>query len=481
MYKLLVWGLTVLSVYSLVLSLLKLNGLDFLESFSTLLVLLVSGILFHFVFSKLWSSSTNIDSTIISLLILFLIVAPMQKSVGITNLQGYLLPIILSFCVVASKYILQLNKVHIWNPVVFALVVNGFLLDGFNMWQIGSKYMFIPVCIFAYLIIRKQRLAYLFFIYISIALATSMIFNVENALTFLFIKNFFISGPSIFFASVMLTEPSTLPDSRNRRYFYAAFVGLLSNISVSHSSPEVALFIANIFSYFTSFRKRIFLKFVEKKEIGANTFEFVFSPNEAVRFMAGQYGELTVPHKNVDTRGMRRYFTIASAPQDRYIKFGVRFTAKDGSSFKRALMNLKEGEEVILNSINGEFILPENKAQNVVFIAGGIGITPFLSFEREEKFQNDKRKMTLFNLNKSELDITCREELKMCELDGVKIVNIVGNFLTEENIRNNVDVTLDNKYYLSGPPKMVEVYESLLRKIGIKNSKIMTDYFPGYN
>ena len=488
MYKLLVYGLSALSIYSLFLSLLKLNGLNFLNSLFTLLILLISGILFHFIFANIWKAPANLDSTLISLLIVFLIVAPMQNGADILNPQGYLLPIILSLLIVGSKYILQLNKVHIWNPAIFALVINALFLGGFNMWQVGSAYMFIPVSIFAFLILRKQKLCYLFSIYIFVALVVSLIINFSLDT----IKLFFISGPSIFFASVMLTEPTTLPDSRNRKYIYTVFVALLANIPFSVSSfpelstsPELALFFANIFSYFTSFRKRIFLKLVEKKDIGVNTFEFIFEPDQKVKFISGQYGELTVPHKSPDNRGMRRYFTIASAPQDKYVKFGIRFVDKNSSavssSFKTTLMNLKEGETILLNSISGEFILPKTKDENIVFIAGGIGITPFMSYVRSEQMQKEKRKMTLFNLNKTELDISCKEELRMCEYDGVKIVNVVGVYLTEETIKANVDVKENNKYYISGPVKMVEMYEDMLLKMGIPRSKIMTDYFPGYN
>ncbi len=490
MYKLLVWGLSALSCYSLVLSILKLNGLPILNSIFTLFVLIISGLFFQHIFSKLWNAPSNIDSTIISILIVFLIVAPVENAFDILSPQGYLLPIILSFCVVASKYLLQLNKTHIWNPAVFAIIINSFFLNGFNIWQVGSIYMFVPVCVFAYLILRKQKLFYLFFTYLFFSLIISGLFNLENVLTISFLKSFFLSSPIIFFASVMLTEPTTLPDRKYKRYIYAFFVSIVANTPFSLSffpalstSPEIALFIANIFSYFTSFRKRIILRFVENRKIAENTYEFIFNPDQKVNFVAGQYAELTLQHKNADTRGIRRYFTIASAPIDKYIKFGIRISPKDGSSFKKALLNLKENESVLMSSISGDFVLSQNKNDNIVCIAGGIGVTPFIAFLKSDK--NLSNRLTLFNFNKTEVDISYREELKMLEFDGVKIINILGSFLTQEILSAHLDLSkekIDNyRFYISGPPKMVENYEAILVNMGIKTSKIMTDYFPGYN
>jgi ferredoxin-NADP reductase len=82
--------------------------------------------------------------------------------------------------------------------------------------------------------------------------------------------------------------------------------------------------------------------------------------------------------RNSDSRGNRRYFTIASAPADDTVRLGVRL-APNGSAFKRGLAQVQPGDEIVASQLAGNFTLPRNKQRKLAVIAGGTGITPFRS------------------------------------------------------------------------------------------------------
>src|SRR6185312_2239781 len=81
-------------------------------------------------------------------------------------------------------------------------------------------------------------------------------------------------------------------------------------------------------------------------------------------------------------RGNRRYFTIASAPTEELTRLGVKFSA-GGSAFKRELAELRQGDTIVASQLAGSFTLPRDPRRKLVFIVGGIGITPFLSMLKE--------------------------------------------------------------------------------------------------
>ena len=178
----------------------------------------------------------------------------------------------------------------------------------------------------------------------------------------------------------MLTEPLTMPPTRTSRILYGAIVGLLFTSIIRLGSfyftPELALLVGNIFVYVVSPKGRFMLTLIEKNEIVAGTLEFVFTPDKPLTFRPGQYLEWTLGHTPSDDRGNRRYFTIASSPTESTVRLGVRIS-ESKSTFKRALKDMQIGDVVSASSLAGDFVLPEDAKKKLVFIAGGIGITPF--------------------------------------------------------------------------------------------------------
>jgi ferredoxin-NADP reductase len=202
--------------------------------------------------------------------------------------------------------------------------------------------------------------------------------------------------------------------------------------------------------------------------------------------------EWTLPHKGVDSRGNRRYFTIASSPTEPLIHLGVKFYP-EGSSFKRALAKITTATPVIAGQLSGDFTLPEDTNKKLVFIAGGIGITPFRSMIKYSIDTNQPRQIILFYANKVLTEIAYGDVFEEARSIGVKTVytltdveNVPQSWqgkkgrITPEMIKEEVSDYQDRIFYLSGPHAMVTGFENTLKQMGIPNNRIKKDFFPGF-
>src|SRR5438045_4006538 len=120
------------------------------------------------------------------------------------------------------------------------------------------------------------------------------------------------------------------------------------------------------------------LRFIGKKPEVEGVFSFYFEPQESAKWLAGQYLHYELPHSDADERGIGRWFTISTAPFEKKIRITTRFDGERVSSFKQALKELKEGTIVEAGEPRGDFVAEAGVSRHI-FIAGGIGITPFRS------------------------------------------------------------------------------------------------------
>src|SRR4030066_1062256 len=124
---------------------------------------------------------------------------------------------------------------------------------------------------------------------------------------------------------------------------------------------------------------------------------FYFKPHVAVKWTAGQYMQFTLPHDNPDDRGTSRFFTISSAPFEENIMITTRFAGDASSTFKKVLLKMEIGQNIYALMPQGEFLI-KDFAKSYVFIAGGIGITPFRSIIFDLDFNKQLRNMDIFLL-----------------------------------------------------------------------------------
>ena len=298
-----------------------------------------------------------------------------------------------------------------------------------------------------------------------------------------------LSGPLMFFGTIMLTEPFTMPPKRREQIIFGFGVGLVFaahyNYGFLYGTPELALLVGNLFAYTVSMKWRLMLTLKEKKLLSKDTYEFSFAADTPFDFSPGQYLEWTMLESKgslpTDLRGNRRYFTIASSPTEKEVKLGVKFYVPS-STFKDSLLKMKEGSIIAAGQRGGDFVMPEDTEKKLVFIAGGIGVTPFRSMTKYLLDRGEKRDITLIYSVKEEVEIAYRDIFDEAEKKiGLKTLYMVGNFLTEDIVREQIPHYNDGHcFYLSGPNAMVENYKKLFLRMGVKRADIKTDYFPGF-
>lgn len=223
------------------------------------------------------------------------------------------------------------------------------------------------------------------------------------------------------------------------------------------------------------------LTFIGSKPVTANVISFVFQPVERIKWQPGQYMHYVLPHPDSDDRGTERWFTNSAAPFENKVMISTRIDREHGSSFKRALLMLQPGDGVEADGPEGEFTI-DNETRNHIFVAGGIGITPFRSILMEAQNKGKKLHVDLLYANRDQ-DIPFKEELNRIAADNeyLKAEYIVSpDKLDAAIIKQRAD-NVDNPFvYLSGPEPMVKSLAAELEQLGVSKENIRVDDFPGY-
>ncbi|MEO9231145.1 MAG: hypothetical protein ABI216_19660, partial [Devosia sp.] len=308
------------------------------------------------------------------------------------------------------------------------------------------------------------------------------------------IKFALLDSPFFFFAFVMLTEPLTAPQGRFWRVIYGALVGALAapNVAIAgyYFTPEVALLAGNLLTLLVSPQGRLVLTLQRIEKAASGAYDFVFSPDRQFAFTAGQYLEWTMPLDRSDSRGNRRYFTVASSPTEGEVRLGVKFSPV-GSAFKRQLAELQPGEKIVASQLAGSFTLPHNRKRKLCFVAGGIGITPFRSMLKQLIDKHEPRDVVvLYGCGKVDevayADVLreAQEELGIATHLAVLKAENAGpdvhlGMIDEAMIRETVPDFAQRTFYVSGPMPMVNALRQQLRDLGLPFWRIKTDFFPG--
>jgi len=187
-------------------------------------------------------------------------------------------------------------------------------------------------------------------------------------------------------------------------------------------------------------------------------------PND-YQFIPGQATEVSI---NKDGwKEEKRPFTFTSLNEDEYLEFTIK-SYFDHPGVTNELHKLKEGDELIVRDVWGAI---EYKGPGY-FIAGGAGITPFIAIFRQLHKDGKIEDNKLFFSNKTDKDIILEDEFN--SMLGDNIVHVITNdantkyltgYINEDFLRNNVN-DFSKNFYLCGPPKMVEVMQELLTKLG---------------
>jgi ferredoxin-NADP reductase len=491
MYRLILYYLIYLLAVALGLCFLHVLHFDpFMLLFSIGFLVAVSGIT-NTGFARVFNVPANAESAYISALILALIVNPAGLSHDLWFLAWA------AVWAMASKYIVAINKKHLFNPVAFAVALTALTINQTATWWVGTASMLPFVIAGGILIVRKTRRFDLVLSFLGSAVLTVLAFSVLNRENpFSALVQTIINSPFLFFGFVILTEPLTTPPTRQLQVYYGLLVGFLFapqfHLGAFYTTPELAILIGNVFSYIVSPKVRLILQLKQKIQVAPDVYDFIFVPNRQLAFAPGQYMEWTLGHKDPDSRGNRRYFTLSSSPTENHLRLGVKFYP-NSSSFKHSMLAMDAGSEIVAAQLAGDFTLPQNRHQECVFIAGGIGITPFRSMIKYLLDTNQRRPITLLYSNRTADEIVYRDILDQAQRKlGIKVVytltdtrrvhpswnGCVGH-IDEQMIRQMAPNCRDCLFYISGPTNMVNSVRGTLLRLGVNKGHIKTDFFPG--
>lgn len=476
-YRLVLYYLIFLVMVAAGLGMFELLPFSPVSILSSALFLVLVCVISNKILAAIFKAPVNIESSYITALILCLIITPASKP------NDFMFLFLAGIIAMAGKYLLFWKRKHIFNPAAAAVVTTAFLFGRYASWWIGVSQMF-PFLLLGLLVIRKIKRTEQILTFFAAAVVANIIISLSQGNNSLIvIKNTFLNSPILFFAFIMFTEPQTSPTRRTLQTVYGIIVGILFSSQFQFAGfymiPELSLLIGNLFTYLVGMKMRLVLALREKRNLAQNIIDFTFPRPKNFSFSPGQYLEWTFSYGGADSRGNRRFFTIASSPTEDNLRIAIRFD-DHGSSYKKALSNFERGQTIVAGNLSGDFVLPKDTLRKLVFIAGGIGITPFRSIIKYLIDKNEKRDIVLFYANKSEDEIVYKDVFDTAEKKfGLKTIYLTEHLSTDRIKQEVPDYNL-RTFYLSGPHGMVDAYKKILKEMKIPSNQIITDYFPGY-
>ena len=219
-----------------------------------------------------------------------------------------------------------------------------------------------------------------------------------------------------------------------------------------------------------------FVKIKSIDKVTHDVLKIVTEKPQGYNFTPGQATEVSI-NKN-GWQDEKRPFTFTCLPDDDYLEFTIK-TYPSHKGVTNELLLLKQKDELILHDVFGAIAY---KGEGV-FIAGGAGVTPFISIFRFLRSGNELGGNKLIFANKRKDDIILKQEFE--SLLGKNFINILSDektngyahgYITEEFLKANI-TDLKNKIYLCGPEPMMEAIEKQLSHLGVEEKAIIKEEF----
>lgn len=462
MYRSALYGLGWLALVSLLFSVTGTLSYSPLAMVGSLALLVAVNYILTVCLAKLYRVPFNYESSFITSLLLFFIMAIP------TTTQDWVALIVASGIAVVSKYVLNWQGAHVFNPAAFGALIVTVLDVGLAGWWVATPVLVPFTLLVGAVLLRKMRKVRLFLLFTTFALILYLSRGVSLQMALL-------SFPVIFMGIFMLTEPSTSPMRSIHGKIYAMIVGVLSGLGLGFiSSPQTALAIGNIYTFIVDRHRKTIATLIEKKQLAEDIFEWAFRTETNVPYQAGQYMEWTLPGVKFDQRGNRRTFTVIPGADAQTVRFATKLLPEK-SVFKTSLDLLKPGDSILVGNVGGNFVVSKNFTEGIVGIAGGVGITPFVAIAHAMIRNKQQRNVMLYYFVANKEEVIYRHIFQQAKKYGFDLIVKVGN----DTLHNHDLIGLRGKVvYISGPSGMVRHYKGVARKAGAK--KVKTDYFAGY-
>jgi ferredoxin-NADP reductase len=235
------------------------------------------------------------------------------------------------------------------------------------------------------------------------------------------------------------------------------------------------------------------VKLVRRETVAEGTQAFYFAKPAGFAHRAGQSLLMTlIKPPETDSEGDSRNFTIASAPHDADLMIATRMR---DTAFKRVLKTAPVGTAVKIDGPNGELVLHDDPGRPAAFLAGGIGITPFLAMARHAASKRLPHRLYLFYSNRRPEDAAFLDELrKMEQLNpNYRLIATMAEpekssapwsgetgFIRREMLERHLPDLMRPMYYFAGPPAMTMAMQEMLEEIGVTENSMRSEEFYGY-
>ncbi|SEI54156.1 Ferredoxin-NADP reductase [Arthrobacter sp. yr096] len=484
MYRLILWVLIILVVYSMVLNILGWLTFGLPQMLVHLALSLAVTYASNRLLALVFRTTPHSESSLITGLLLYFLFWPTFAPLDMAGVA------LACFLASASKYALAFRGRHIFNPAAAGAFITG--LTGLNIatWWAATPAMLWLLVPGVFIVLYRTRKLLMATTFMVVATGIVGMELLSRGMTLgQALWQPLAQRPLLFFVGFMLSEPLTLPPRRWQQLALAAVVGVVFavpyNLGFVANSPELALLVGNAIAFFLGQRGGVQLTFQGSRPLTPGTTEFRFAPHRPVRFAAGQFMELNLPHPGSDGKGRRRVFSITSAPDAPELTFGVG-TAEPLSTAKKALLALQPGDSVSATAVGGDFLLPRDAGKPVLLIAAGIGITPFLS---QLAADGSVRDTVVLYLAKGRDELACVEQL---EASGARVIARLADGSTPPSfmldagnaridagrLKELVPDIAGREVFVSGSPASVDSLRAAARGAGAH--KVRVDSFAGY-
>jgi ferredoxin-NADP reductase len=218
------------------------------------------------------------------------------------------------------------------------------------------------------------------------------------------------------------------------------------------------------------------VKIKSVEHITHDVLQIVTEKPQQYNFTPGQATEVAI--NKIDWLNEKRPFTFTSLPNNDYLEFTIK-TYPSHEGVTNELIKLKKDEELILHEVFGAI---SYKGEGV-FIAGGAGVTPFISIFRYLQINNEIGNNKLIFANKTKEDIILAQEFE--NLLDKNFINILSNEkvngyaygqITEDFLKPHIKSSIKN-VYVCGPPPMMEAIEKQLQNLNVDEKHIIKEEF----